>query len=66
MHMASDRPAGDPGLPSGPLCLAWALGIKQMWTLESNPSFVQFLKIYFLSPVFPTMVRQCVKGSDQR
>lgn len=49
MHLASARPAGDPGLPPGPQCLANELGV-----LASNPSSVKFLKIQSPSLTFPT------------
>lgn len=65
VYLASDRLVGGPGLPSEPLCLV-GLGVRQMGILGSSPSFVKLLKIYSLSPAFPAMVRQCVKGSDQQ
>lgn len=40
VHLARGRPAGGPRLTSGPRCLAWALGVRQMGVSESNPSFV--------------------------
>ena len=55
-----------PWLPSGPVCLACTLGVRQMGILGSNPSFVQLLKIHSLSPDFPAVVRRCAKGSDQQ
>lgn len=38
--LAKGRPAGGSRLPCGPMCLAWASGVRQMGVLGSNPSFV--------------------------
>lgn len=52
VRLARGRPAGGSGLLSGPMCLAWALAVRQLGVLGSKPSFVQLLKFHS-QPYFP-------------
>lgn len=46
VRLARGGPAGGSGLLSEPMCLAWALGIRQWGVLGSNPSFARLLKFH--------------------